>query len=121
MNKIVIHQSGKMIILDISNIIYCSSDRNYSIVYLKDNSQLSCTKCLTKLTKDLINNDFIRISQSCVVNIDYIVEIVSQEKQILLSTNQHLIFTKKYKEICFELYKRFSRQSTDVLWEISAQ
>lgn len=74
MKKHLIKQKDKTRIINVNNIIYCSSSGNYSIIHMEGQKPITVSKCLKKISNELDGN-FIRISQSYLVNIDYILEI----------------------------------------------
>jgi len=109
MEKILITHADKCLVLNQHDIIYCTACGNYSLFHLKD-QKITSTKCLKKLSNKL-NDNFLRISQSCLVNIHYIVEIIPKKKQILVSTNEFLDFTIKFSDLCLMFESRFKSQT----------
>ena len=105
MEKILIPLVDKYLVLNQHDIIYCTACVNYSIIRLKD-QKISNSKCLKKLSNKL-NDNFLRISQSCLVNIHHIVEIIPKKKQILISTDEFLNYTIKFSDLCLMLEMRF--------------
>jgi two-component system, LytTR family, response regulator len=110
MMKLLIKQKTKCEVICIDDIIFCSSSSNYSTIHLKDQKTITISKCLTKFSKEL-NEDFIRISQSFIVNFRYIVEIYPQKKQLLISTGKILDFTIKNSELYSVLEAKFKEQN----------
>lgn len=109
MKKILIKQKHKCQIIKISEIIYCKSSSNYSTIYLQSQNPITISKCLSKLAAEL-KSDFVRISQSFLVNIHHIDEIIPANKQILISTGDKLDFTMKYSELIDFLEIKFIAQ-----------
>jgi two-component system LytT family response regulator len=106
MEKILIKQKTKCIVVSVNEIIYCNSSSNYSTIHLKDQKTITISKCLTQFTKEL-NGNFLRISQSFLVNLQHIVEINSQNKQIVISTGEALDYTIKFSDLCAALESKF--------------
>jgi DNA-binding LytR/AlgR family response regulator len=80
MDKIIIKQIGKSLVIDVNDIVFCCVSENYTIIHFQDKKSIISTKCLTKFAIEL-NDDFVRVSQSCLVSMHYIVEIISQTKK----------------------------------------
>jgi two-component system LytT family response regulator len=61
--------------IDTDNIVRCESQSNYTILHTKDNAMYTISKTLKYVEEDIINSkDFIRIHQSHLINIKYILE-----------------------------------------------
>lgn len=106
MNKLLIKQKDKAIIVSFKDIVYCSSSSNYSILYLENKKLITMTQSLTILKRQLCDN-FLRISQSYVINLDHIIEIYPQKREVLMSNGERLKFTIKYTDLCSLLNETF--------------
>lgn len=106
MQKLLLKHKEKCQVVDIDHIVFCESSNNYSTFYLCDGTKVVLSKCLTQVAKDL-NGNFIRISQSFLVNLDHIEEIISSKKLVRVTSGKLLNFTMKYHELCNVLESKF--------------
>lgn len=110
MKKLIIKQKHKCQIVKVYEIIFCKSSSNYSTIYLKDQNAITIPKCLTQLTSEL-NGDFIRVSQSYLVNVHHINEIIPSKKQLSVVNGEVINFTIKFTELIGILENKFSSQN----------
>ncbi|MCF8360643.1 MAG: LytTR family transcriptional regulator [Prolixibacteraceae bacterium] len=113
MQKIILKQKNKCQVLDVDEIVFCKSHNNYTEIFCLKQKNLTSTECLKKFTEKL-NGDFIRVSQSVLVNLHYIQEIIPQKKEIILSTGDKTNFTMKYSELVSLLKSTFSEGTKPV-------
>ena len=76
--KIKLSYEGGKSIIDQDEILYIKGDDNLSTVYLSRNRKLSVSKTL-KSFEDLLENNFIRIHKSYLLNLKFAKKIVSKE------------------------------------------
>jgi two-component system, LytTR family, response regulator len=95
---LIINQTDVIHVIKPSEILYCTADRGYSTLYLVNGQNVVNTKTLASLCTQL-NRNFIRISQSTVVNRLYIRRILKKEKCIELENGLQLPFTLKISEL----------------------
>lgn len=70
--KITIKTASSIFIINISDIIYCEADRNYTTFHLKDKRKIIASKPLGDY-EEMINSDtFIRPHQSYLINTEFI-------------------------------------------------
>ncbi len=86
-NKIQIPLAGKTIFVGINDIIYCKSDGNYCEIYFTDGKKEVLSKKI-KDVEELINHDnFFRVHNSYLVNINFIKEFIKSDGQYLVMAN----------------------------------
>jgi two-component system LytT family response regulator len=69
---LVIKTMDKIHYIDVSNIIRCESDRNYTFFYLNNDRKIIASLPLKEYEELLDRNSFFRIHKSHLVNIDYV-------------------------------------------------
>jgi two-component system LytT family response regulator len=94
-------QQNAVYLIDKDQIIFCQTKNNYASVYMTEGNHYLFTASLTKLEKEhLSNDDFIRVSQSYLVNRKYIQAINKKRKTIELVHNPAIIhFTMPFKTL----------------------
>lgn len=97
MKKIALCSSDKISLVIEDNILFCKSDGCYTTVYLNNASELLACKSLSKISKELSSDCFIRVSQSYLVNLQYIKTIHKKEKCVELYNDVKIPFTISIK------------------------
>lgn len=75
------------VLLNSSDIIYCASDRNYSIIYYGDQKKEVVTCNLANLTDLLPKETFRRISRFAIINTDYLAKVDRKRRICILTRN----------------------------------
>ena len=87
LEKISLHTSEKIIVVNITDIIRCKSDNNYTTFYFKNNDKLLVSKTL-KFYADLLKEvGFLRIHQSHLINTKFIKEFIKSDGGYLILTD----------------------------------
>ncbi|WP_299667594.1 LytTR family DNA-binding domain-containing protein [uncultured Polaribacter sp.] len=87
LEKISLHTLEKIIVANISDIIRCKSDNNYTTFYFKNTDKILVSKTL-KFYADLLKEvGFLRVHQSHLVNIKYIKEYIKSDGGYLMLTD----------------------------------
>lgn len=82
-----------------SEILYCSAQRSYTIIHLKDNSQIVASQNLKHYEDLLMNEQFVRIHNSHLINLPYIKNISRSDGGFVkMIDNQILPISKARKE-----------------------
>lgn len=93
--KIAIPLSGKVVFLNIDEIVFCKSDGNYTTIFLKDETSYLYSKKI-KDVFELLNAEYIvRVHQSYLVNMNYVKEYVKNEGYYLILENTKTIPVSK--------------------------
>src|SRR5699024_5250779 len=71
-HKIALSNENFTEIVDVNSIIYCRSEKGYTIFHLRDGNQVVVSKTLKKYEEILSPDIFIRCHQSYLININYI-------------------------------------------------
>lgn len=95
--RIAIPVEGKLIFVNIDQIIYCKSDGNYCKIHLEDKKPLFISKKLKDIQNLLPESDFFRIHNSYLINLKKVLEYQKSEGYVLLE-NQKLIPVSRSKK-----------------------
>jgi two-component system LytT family response regulator len=94
--KITLPQQDGFLVLNISDILYCKADDNYTEIYL-ENKKLLVSKTLKYFEEALSDYPFARIHKSYLVNVNEVIKyrkgkggsvIVSNGKELLVSASK---------------------------------
>lgn len=70
--RIVLSTNERYDIVEISDIIMCKADRNYTSFYLEDGNVITVSKTMKEFEETLTKNGFIRSHRQYLVNLDHI-------------------------------------------------
>ncbi|TKC57602.1 LytTR family transcriptional regulator [Pedobacter hiemivivus] len=99
MNKLIINSQDTLRFISIPSIKYCKSDNCYTSVFLDNGEELIVCKSLKKLSDEISSQQFIRVSQSFLVNKDHIKLIDKKNKQLKLLDDKQIPFTTSIAEL----------------------
>ena len=95
--RITINTDGKLIFLDIDDIIYVESDGNYSTIIMVDNQKIVITKKLKEVNSLLPDHSFFRIHNSYIINLNKIKEFIKNEGYVVMQSNQKIPVARQRK------------------------
>jgi two-component system LytT family response regulator len=95
--KITINTDGKLIFLDIDDIIFIESDGNYSTLFLNDNQKLVVTKKLKEVHSLLPEKLFFRIHNSYIINLNKVQEFIKTEGYVVMHHNHKIPVARQRK------------------------
>ena len=88
--KITVNADGKLLFLNISDIIYAESDGNYSTFHLSNSKKILLTKKLKEVNELLPKKHFFRLHNSYIVNLDKIKEYIKSDGYVVLEGNHKI-------------------------------
>ena len=97
-NSLIINQTEVTYIIQFDKVLYCKADRSYCTIHLINGEIIINTRTLCTMTKHL-NENFMRISQSIIVNKLHIQKILKKSKYIVLINGEQLSYTLKSGEL----------------------
>ncbi len=97
LKKIAISIDGKLLFLKPEEITYCESDGNYCHIYLENNEKLFVTKKLKEMEALLPAENFYRVHNSFVVNLDKVREFVKTDGYVILDNKQKIPVSRNKK------------------------
>lgn len=108
-NRIALHSSDEIKVVDIRDIIRCESDNNYTTFHFNNKSKFLVTKTLKSFDQILSDKGFYRVHQSHLVNISHIKSYIKTEGGYLLMSDQsHVpVAVRKKAEVVDLLNRRF--------------
>ncbi|WP_299884878.1 LytTR family DNA-binding domain-containing protein [uncultured Lacinutrix sp.] len=95
--KITINTDGKLLFLNIEDIIFVESDGNYSTIFLTDGQKILVTKKLKEVNALLPDGDFFRIHNSYVINLSKIKEFLKTEGYVIMDSNHKIPVARQRK------------------------
>lgn len=93
--KIAIPLSGKVVFLNIEEVMYCKSDGNYTTLFLSDGTSYLYSKKIKDVYESLNTEAIVRVHQSYLVNMNYVKEYVKNEGYYLILDNAKTIPVSK--------------------------
>jgi len=84
--RIVLATNEKYDLVNISEIIMCKSDRNYTTFYLENGSQITTSKTLKEYTDILTLNGFVKPHRQYLINLRHVRSIMRASENILKMT-----------------------------------
>ena len=95
--RITINTDGKLIFLDIDDIIYVESDGNYSTLFLKDQKKIVITKKLKEVDAILPEHYFFRIHNSYIINLNKIKAFIKNEGYVVMDSDHKIPVARQRK------------------------
>lgn len=86
--KITLKTTDSIHIINIDDIIYCESDRNYTTFHLIADKKILVSKSLREYETLLPNTNFMRTHQSFLVNFDHVIRYEKGDKNYLVTSNE---------------------------------
>lgn len=107
-HKIVISSQDHLHLINQNEIVLCKSDDCYTLIHLMNGGKLMISKSLSKFSKELHQPMFVRISQSYLININFIKMVDKKRKHIELTDKQQLQFTRTIKDLLASISSNFA-------------
>ncbi|MGS2727510.1 LytR/AlgR family response regulator transcription factor [Psychroserpens sp. BH13MA-6] len=95
--KITINTDGKLIFLNIEDILFVESDGNYSTIVTNNNQNIVITKKLKEVDAILPDHYFFRIHNSFIVNLNKIKEFIKSEGYVIMESNHKIPVARQRK------------------------
>lgn len=89
--KISLHTSDKILVVNLNDIIRCKSDNNYTEFFMQDGSKILVAKTLKFYADMLKEFQFLRVHQSHLVNIQYVKEFIKSDGGYLVLKDRKTI------------------------------
>ncbi len=86
--RIAIPVEGKLMFINLDQIIYCKSDGNYCKIHLENKKPLFISKKLKDIQTLLPESDFFRIHNSYLINLNKVAEYQKAEGYVLLENGK---------------------------------
>ena len=95
--RITINTDGKLLFLDVDDIIYVESDGNYSTLFLQDQKKIVITKKLKEVNAILPEHYFFRIHNSYIINLNKIKAFIKNEGYVIMDSNHKIPVARQRK------------------------
>ena len=104
--RIALSNADGMHLFDISDIIRCESEDNYTKFYIKNNKPILISKTLKDYEELLSEHGFERIHQSHLINLSYLKSYIKKDGgYVVMADNSNLPVSQRKKERLQELLK----------------
>ncbi len=104
---IILSTSDNQYVTSLNNIVYLESEKHYINYYLKNGDVIKVRGKLVEVEYDLIENDFIQIHKSYIVNLGLISKIDNKNNELLINGSIYLPISRKYKKELEESYLNY--------------
>lgn len=100
--------SDKIEFVEISNIVRCQADGNYTVFYLKNKEKLLISKTLKEYDELLTPFNFLRVHQSHLINLDEVKSFIKTDGgYILMKDGASITISRQRREIVMQtLHKK---------------
>lgn len=95
--KITINTDGKLIFLNIDDVLFVESDGNYSTIVTVDGQKLLITKKLKEVNEILPEHYFFRIHNSFIINLNKIKEFIKNEGYVVMESGHKIPVARQRK------------------------
>ena len=95
--KITISTEGKLIFLNLEEILFVESDGNYSTLFLIDNQKILVTKKLKEIASLLPEDRFFRIHNSYIINLNKIKEFLKTDGYVVMESGHRIPVARQRK------------------------
>ncbi|RAJ15022.1 LytR/AlgR family response regulator transcription factor [Olleya aquimaris] len=95
--KVTINTDGKLLFLNIDDILFVESDGNYSTLFMTDKQKILVTKKLKEINALLPEQSFFRIHNSFIINLSKIKEYIKNEGYVIMESNHKIPVARQRK------------------------
>lgn len=95
--KITINTDGKLLFLDVDDIVFIESDGNYSTLFLENKKKIVLTKKLKEVDAMLPEHYFFRIHNSYIINLNKIKAFIKNEGYVVMDSDQKIPVARQRK------------------------
>ena len=104
--KIVLKTEQSIFIVDVSDIVNCESDGNYTTFYLKNDKKIVVSKIIKEFEELLKHNNFFRIHQSHLINLNHLSSYDKQTGYVIMADNKKLPVSLRKKNSLIDLLNK---------------
>jgi two-component system LytT family response regulator len=106
LKKIVLKTSEKIYLVNIKDIVRCESENNYTVFYLSSGKKILVSKTIKIYDEMLTPHGFMRIHQSHLINLNYILHYDKQNGGILtLSDNSTIPVSHTKRQVLLDYFE----------------
>jgi two-component system LytT family response regulator len=112
-DKIPLSTSNGLVFVKITDIMYCESSGNYTHFYLHDGKKIVVSRQLGEYEKLLPENNFIRIHDKYIINLQYIKEYIKGSGgEVVLESGKELPVASRRKEDFLARFEKWIRRKS---------
>ncbi len=104
--KLVLNTSENIFVVNVSDIIRCFSEGNYTSFFIKDQPKIIIAKTLKEYDNLLSNYDFIRVHRSHLVNINFIQKYSKSNSLLYMKDNSQCPVSYRKKDELLNFLKK---------------
>ena len=104
--RIALSNSNGTFVINVSDIIRCESDDNYTKFFIKNKKPILISKTLKEYDELLSENGFERIHQSHLINMAYLKSYVKEGSYVLMADASQVPVAQRKRERLQELLKK---------------
>lgn len=114
LDKILVKTSGAYHLVNKKDIIRCEADVNYTRIYLKNARPITSARTLKKYENVLNDLPFLRVHQSHLININYLLRYEKKDGgTLILEGEEELPVSKKYRDALLNTLELFDAVDTN--------
>jgi len=103
--KLVLKTSDKVYLLEVKDLIYCSSDCNYTVFTTIDDEKITVSKLLKDYDELLSDSGFFRVHRSSLINLKHIKRFEKQDGgYVVMSNGDRIAASTRGRERLLELF-----------------
>ena len=106
--RVALSTGDGLVFVRTEDILYCQAESNYTRVALKSGQKLLISKTLKDIDDTLSLQDFFRVHNSFLININQIVKFVRGDGgYILMPDDMHITISRSRREEFFDMFDKF--------------
>lgn len=107
-NKIAIPTADGLEFLDVSTIVYCQSQSNYTNIFTEEGRSLLISRTLKDVEKSLEQFSFVRVHQSYLINPNYMEKYSRNDGGfIIMSNKQRIPISNAKRNMIVDIFESF--------------
>jgi len=104
--RIALSNSTGTYVVEVSDIIRCESDDNYTKFFLKNKKPILISKTLKEYEELLSENGFERVHQSHLINLAFLKTYIKEGSYVIMKDESQVPVSQRKKERLLEQFKR---------------
>ena len=104
--KILLKTQETVYLINVSEIIRCEADRNYTRFYLTDNRMILVSGSLIEYDESLSLSGFFRAHHSHLINLQFISKIEKHKMQVVLKDNSVIPLANRKKDLLIQFLEK---------------
>jgi two-component system, LytTR family, response regulator len=106
--RIALSTSDGLVFVKTADISYCKADSNYTHVIMADGRKITVARTLKEIDETLGGEDFVRVHNSFLVNINHIQKYVKEDGgYVIMPDKAQISISRSKRDDFFQLFSRF--------------